>query len=76
MAWNKPVRFFGPGMEYNKMSRNNQFPPLVSIVGKSDSGKTTFIEKLVPQLVRLGCRVGTVKHDVHGFDIDHPGKDS
>jgi molybdopterin-guanine dinucleotide biosynthesis protein B len=51
-------------------------PALVAIVGKSDSGKTTLIEKLVPELVRLGLRVGTVKHDAHSFEIDHPGKDS
>jgi len=51
-------------------------PPLVAIVGKSDSGKTTLIEKLVPELVKLGLRVGTVKHDAHSFEIDHPGKDS
>jgi molybdopterin-guanine dinucleotide biosynthesis protein B len=51
-------------------------PPLVAIVGKSDSGKTTFIEKLLPELTALGLRVGTVKHDVHGFEIDTPGKDS
>jgi molybdopterin-guanine dinucleotide biosynthesis protein B len=52
------------------------FPPLVCIVGRSDSGKTTLIEKLLPALIRLGLRVGTIKHDVHGFDIDRPGKDS
>ena len=51
-------------------------PALVAVVGKSDSGKTTLIEGLVPELKRLGLRVGTVKHDVHGFDIDVPGKDS
>jgi len=51
-------------------------PALVAIVGKSDSGKTTFIERLLPELLALGLRVGTVKHDVHGFDIDTPGKDS
>jgi molybdopterin-guanine dinucleotide biosynthesis protein B len=50
--------------------------PIVSIVGKSDSGKTTLIEKLVPELVRRGYRVATVKHDVHGFDVDREGKDS
>jgi molybdopterin-guanine dinucleotide biosynthesis protein B len=51
-------------------------PALVAIVGKSDSGKTTLIESLLPELRRLGLRVGTVKHDVHGFEIDTPGKDS
>ncbi len=51
-------------------------PALVAIVGKSDSGKTTLIERLLPELRKLGLRVGTVKHDAHGFEIDHPGKDS
>jgi molybdopterin-guanine dinucleotide biosynthesis protein B len=50
--------------------------PILSIVGKSDSGKTTLIEKLVPELVRRGYRVATIKHDVHGFEIDREGKDS
>jgi len=50
--------------------------PIVSIVGKSDSGKTTLIEKLIPELVRRGYRVATVKHDVHGFEVDREGKDS
>jgi len=50
--------------------------PIISIVGKSDSGKTTFIEKLLPELVRRGYRVATVKHDVHGFEVDQEGKDS
>ncbi len=50
--------------------------PIVSIVGKSDSGKTTFIEKLIPELTRRGYRVATVKHDIHGFEVDREGKDS
>jgi molybdopterin-guanine dinucleotide biosynthesis adapter protein len=50
--------------------------PIVSIVGKSDSGKTTLIEKIVPELNRRGYKVATVKHDVHGFEIDREGKDS
>jgi len=49
---------------------------VVSIVGKSDSGKTTLIEKLVPALTAKGLRVGTIKHDVHGFEMDREGKDS
>lgn len=51
-------------------------PPIVSIVSKKNSGKTTLLEKLIPELGRRGYRVGTVKHDTHGFDIDHAGKDS
>ncbi len=51
-------------------------PPVVSIVGKSNVGKTTLVEKLVAELKRRGYRVGTIKHDVHGFELDKPGKDS
>ena len=47
-------------------------PPILSIVSKKNSGKTTLIEKLIPELTGRGYRVGTIKHDVHGFDID-PG---
>jgi len=50
--------------------------PIVSIVGKSNSGKTTFIEKIIPVLNKRGYKIGVVKHDVHGFEIDHEGKDS
>ena len=50
--------------------------PIISIVGESGSGKTTLIEKLIPELKKRGYRVGTVKHNVHGFQIDHEGKDS
>jgi molybdopterin-guanine dinucleotide biosynthesis adapter protein len=48
----------------------------VSIVGRSNTGKTTLIEKLIPELRRRGYRVATIKHNIHGFDIDHEGKDS
>ena len=50
--------------------------PMISVVGKSNTGKTTLLEKLVAELKRRGYRVATVKHDTHGFDIDRPGKDS
>lgn len=51
-------------------------PPIVTIVGNSDSGKTTLIEKLIVQLKQQGLKIGSIKHDVHGFEIDKPGKDS
>ncbi len=50
--------------------------PILSIVGRKKSGKTTFLERLIPLLVERGYRVGTLKHDGHGFEIDHPGKDT
>jgi molybdopterin-guanine dinucleotide biosynthesis protein B len=51
-------------------------PPIIPFVGKSGSGKTTFLEKLIPELVARGLRIAIVKHDVHGFELDRPGKDS
>jgi molybdopterin-guanine dinucleotide biosynthesis protein MobB len=51
-------------------------PPVVSIVAKSGTGKTTLLEKLISELKRRGYRVGAVKHDAHSFSIDHEGKDS
>ncbi len=50
--------------------------PVLSIVGRSNSGKTTLIVKLLPWLTARGWRVGTIKHDVHGFTMDHEGKDT
>jgi molybdopterin-guanine dinucleotide biosynthesis protein B len=50
--------------------------PIVSIVGKSKSGKTTLIEKLVPELKARGYRVATVKHAHNSMSFDEPGKDS
>ena len=50
--------------------------PIVSVVGKSDSGKTTLLEKLIRELANRGYKVGSIKHDAHSFEIDHEGKDS
>ena len=58
-------------------ARAGGLPPIVSLVGKSGAGKTTFMEKLIPALVRRGYAIGTIKHHSHcGFDIDVEGKDS
>jgi molybdopterin-guanine dinucleotide biosynthesis protein B len=51
-------------------------PPIVAVVGKSDAGKTTFLEKLIRELKKRNVKVGTIKHDVHDFDMDKPGKDT
>jgi molybdopterin-guanine dinucleotide biosynthesis protein B len=51
-------------------------PPVISVIGKSDSGKTTIIEKLIPVLKKRGYRIGIIKHASHGFDADRRGKDS
>ncbi len=51
-------------------------PPVVAIVGKSKSGKTTLIEKLISELKSRGYRVATIKHATRGLALDKPGKDS
>jgi len=51
-------------------------PPIVSIVGKSDSGKTTLLEALIRVLGQRGRRVAVIKHAADDFEIDTPNKDS
>jgi len=51
-------------------------PPIVSIVGKSKSGKTTLMEELIRELKSRGYRVGTIKHTPQGMTFDKSDKDS
>lgn len=51
-------------------------PPVISFIAHSGTGKTTLLEQVIPILKERGYRVGTIKHDAHRFEIDHPGKDS
>jgi molybdopterin-guanine dinucleotide biosynthesis protein B len=49
---------------------------IFGLAGWSGSGKTTLMTVLIPELVRRGFTVSTLKHAHHSFDIDQPGKDS
>ncbi len=51
-------------------------PPIVSIVGKSETGKTTLIQKLIQELKLRGYHVATIKHAHKDLALDKPGKDS
>ena len=51
-------------------------PPIVSIVGRSKSGKTTLIEKLIVELKARGYRVATVKHTHSNLTAPESDKDS
>ncbi len=48
---------------------------IITIVGKSNSGKTTLLEKLIALLTERGYKIGSVKHAHDGFEIDKEGKD-
>ena len=50
--------------------------PVIGFAAYSGTGKTTVLEKVIAALTAKGLRVGVVKHDVHGFSLDQPGKDS
>lgn len=50
--------------------------PVVSIVGRSKSGKTTLVEKLIVELKARGYRVATIKHTPMGASFNDEGKDS
>jgi molybdopterin-guanine dinucleotide biosynthesis protein B len=50
-------------------------PPMVAIVGKKKSGKTTVLVKIAAELSARGWRVATIKHS-HGFTMDHEGRDT
>jgi molybdopterin-guanine dinucleotide biosynthesis protein B len=50
---------------------------VINIIGSgSNVGKTFLIEGLIKELKKRGLTVATIKHDVHGFDIDKKGKDT
>ena len=73
----EPIPANVQGSQDASINRDNYgILPLLCIVGFSGSGKTTVTVGLVSALKRRGLRVGTIKHDVHGFELDRPGKDS
>jgi len=49
---------------------------ILSILGNSNSGKTTLITKIIPLLKEKGLKVAVIKHCPKGFDVDKKGKDS
>jgi molybdopterin-guanine dinucleotide biosynthesis protein B len=50
--------------------------PVIAIVGKSGTGKTVIMEKLIAEFKARGYRVGAVKHAHQTVDLDAPGKDT
>jgi molybdopterin-guanine dinucleotide biosynthesis protein MobB len=50
--------------------------PVISFIGWSGSGKTTFLEQVVRHLSSQGVRVGVLKHHGHTSTVDVEGKDT
>ncbi len=53
-------------------------PPVILniVAAQSKTGKTTFLEKLLPELSARGLKVAVLKGEVHHYNLDIPGKDT
>ncbi len=58
------------------MKVSDQKTKIVSFVGFSGSGKTTFLEQLIKRIKQRGVSVAVIKHDAHRFQMDREGKDT
>jgi molybdopterin molybdotransferase len=63
-------------LDWTEGQAETETPPFVSIVGKSESGKTILMEKLIAEFKKRGYKVAALKHAHHHVEIDQAGKDS
>ena len=49
---------------------------ILLVVGRKKRGKTSLVEKLVPEFKRRGFKVGSIKYTTLDHQFDTPGKDS
>ena len=60
-----------------RLANEHRTKPILSVAAPaSGTGKTTFIEKLIPLLAARGVRCAVIKSDSHGFQLDTAGKDT
>lgn len=59
-----------------KLDRKGKLPFICQIVGYKNTGKTTLLTSILSILKAGGHRVAVIKHDAHGFEMDHPGTDT
>lgn len=50
--------------------------PIISIVGRSNSGKTTLLEELITELKQRGYKLAVIKHSNEEHELDTANKDS
>lgn len=55
---------------------DDEMIPCLAFVGRSRSGKTTLLERLISELRRRGYRIAAIKHTAHPVEPDAPGKDT
>jgi molybdopterin-guanine dinucleotide biosynthesis protein MobB len=51
-------------------------PPIISVIGWHNTGKTTFLVGLLRELKRRGLRVATIKHSGGHLQLDREGTDT
>ncbi|HEX6041799.1 molybdopterin-guanine dinucleotide biosynthesis protein B [Longimicrobium sp.] len=56
--------------------RTGPLPPVVSVIGRKNSGKTRLMVALLREMRRRGFRVASIKHGHHAFEADEKGRDS
>jgi molybdopterin-guanine dinucleotide biosynthesis protein len=56
--------------------RGGPLPPVVSIIGRKNSGKTRLMIGMLREMRRRGFRVASIKHGHHSFETDEKGRDS
>jgi molybdopterin-guanine dinucleotide biosynthesis protein len=56
--------------------RAGPLPPVVSVIGRKNSGKTRLVVSLLREMRRRGFRVASIKHGHHVFETDERGRDS
>ena len=60
-----------------RLANEHRTKPILSVAAPaSGTGKTTFIENLIPLLAARGVRCAVIKSDSHGFNLDTAGKDT
>lgn len=60
-----------------RIANERRAVPMLSVAAPaSGTGKTTFIERLIPRLAAHGIRIAVIKSDAHGFRLDTEGKDT
>jgi molybdopterin molybdotransferase len=64
-------------LDWGEEQGKAQTSPIVSIVGRSESGKTLLVEQLIVEFKRRGYRIAALKHSHCGaIEVDQPGKDT